>query len=105
MSRSIHCPENYGDYRHYIDLLTEFTAAAGTEVWAYCLMPNHVHLVLVPRTQDGLRGVLGEVHRPRRRSVNCPRNSREFPQFTATIETISDRGARLRQRIGYEHLR
>jgi putative transposase len=33
-------------------------------------MPNHVHLVLVPRTQDGLRGVLGEVHRRYTRFVN-----------------------------------
>ena len=23
--------------------------------WAYCLMPNHVHLIVVPADEDGLR--------------------------------------------------
>ena len=31
-------------------------AACGLEVLAWCLMPNHVHLVAVPRTQDALAG-------------------------------------------------
>ncbi len=51
------------DYRAYSDLLAEAARKAGTDVWAYCLMPNHVHLILVPRHEDGLRAVLGEVHR------------------------------------------
>lgn len=32
------------DYRYYIDLISEFSKQAGTEVCAYCLIPNHVHL-------------------------------------------------------------
>jgi putative transposase len=36
------------DYCYYIELMSEFTKEAGTEIWAYCLMPNHVHLVMVP---------------------------------------------------------
>ena len=32
-------------------------------MWAYCLMPNHVHLVLAPQTADGLARALGETHR------------------------------------------
>jgi putative transposase len=32
-------------------------------VWAYCLMPNHVHLVLTPHTADGLARAIGETHR------------------------------------------
>jgi len=43
------------DYRYYIKLMSEFTGQSGTEVWAYCLMPNHVHLVMVPVEEDGLR--------------------------------------------------
>ena len=31
--------------------------------WAYCLMPNHVHLILVPATEDALARALGETHR------------------------------------------
>jgi len=40
------------DYRHYLDLLARHCAAAAVEVWAYCLMPNHVHLILVPGDED-----------------------------------------------------
>jgi len=58
------------DYRAYLDLLTEHAAAAEVAVWAYCLMPNHVHLVLVPSTADGLRAALSETHRRYTRRVN-----------------------------------
>ena len=44
--------------------------AAGVEVWAYCLMPNHVHLVLVPQAADGLRAALANAHRRYSRRVN-----------------------------------
>lgn len=46
------------DYAPYHDLLAEHTSAAGLEVWAGVLMPNHVHLVLVPQEPDDLRQVL-----------------------------------------------
>ncbi len=59
-----------GDYRHYLALLGEWCHKAGTEVWAYCLMPNHVHLFLVPSHEDGLRAALGETHRRYTRHVN-----------------------------------
>ena len=44
------------DYALYRTLLADGCAAAGVAVWAYCLMPNHVHLVLVPRDADGQIG-------------------------------------------------
>lgn len=52
-----------GDYALYRDLLAENCKAAGVEVWAWCLMPNHVHLILVPSDPDGLRHALARVHR------------------------------------------
>ena len=58
------------DYRYYIDLISEFSTQSGTEVWAYCLMPNHVHLVMVPGEEDGLRAALGEAHRRYTRHIN-----------------------------------
>jgi putative transposase len=58
------------DYLYYISLLCEFSKLAETEVWAYCLMPNHVHLVMVPSHEDGLRAALGEAHRRYTRHVN-----------------------------------
>ncbi len=64
------------DYSHYLALLRKFSAAEGTAVWAYCLMPNHVHLVMVPCREDGLRAVLSEVHRRYTRAVNFRENWR-----------------------------
>jgi putative transposase len=51
------------DYALYHDLLAAHCRAASVEVWAWCLMPNHVHLVLVPSDRDGLRRALAQVHR------------------------------------------
>ena len=51
------------DYALYRDLLAEHCKAAQVEVWAWCLMPNHVHLILVPSDADGLRRALAAVHR------------------------------------------
>ena len=51
------------DYALYRDLLGRECRAASVEVWAWCLMPNHVHLILVPQDADGLRRALSKVHR------------------------------------------
>ena len=58
------------DFRLYRHLLGESCAKAGTRIWAWCLMPNHVHLVLVPAHEDGLRAAIGEAHRRYTRFVN-----------------------------------
>ncbi len=36
-------------------------------------MPNHVHLIVMPSSQDGLRQALGEAHRRYRRRINLRR--------------------------------
>lgn len=36
------------DYSYYIDPLFTYTKEYGTEVWAYCLMPDHIHLAMGP---------------------------------------------------------
>ncbi|MCB1759639.1 MAG: transposase [Gammaproteobacteria bacterium] len=61
------------DYRYYIELVSEYSQQANTEICAYCLMPNHVHLVMVPEREDGLRTVLGEAHRRYTRRINSRR--------------------------------
>lgn len=58
------------DYGLYRDLIAESCRAAGVAVWAYCLMPNHVHLILTPGDPDGLRAALGDAHRRYSRHVN-----------------------------------
>ena len=66
------------DYEVYKALLAEGCRAAGVAVWAYCLMPNHVHLILVPSDEDGLRAALGETHRRYTRLVNAREDWRGF---------------------------
>lgn len=51
------------DFELYRDLLAEAAKRAGAEVWAYCLMPNHVHLIVVPSDEDGLRRTFADAHR------------------------------------------
>jgi putative transposase len=59
------------DYRLYLDLLARQCAAAEVGVWAWVLMPNHVHMVLTPRDDDGLRWALARVHRAYAGAVNA----------------------------------
>lgn len=58
------------DYRAYLELMAEWCGRCGVAVWAYCLMPNHVHLIVVPDSDDGLRRAIGEAHRRYTRRVN-----------------------------------
>ena len=51
------------DYRSYLELMGQWCGAHQVEIWAYCLMPNHVHLIAVPQSADGLRRAVGEAHR------------------------------------------
>jgi putative transposase len=51
------------DYRAYLDLIAIAARRSGTEVWAYCLMPNHVHFIMTPSGVDGLRATFAEAHR------------------------------------------
>ena len=59
------------DYALYRDLLAEACRREGVAVSAYCLMPNHVHLILTPRTPEGLGRALGKAHRRYSAFVNA----------------------------------
>ena len=59
------------DYRLYLTLLRQGAAKAGAEIWAYCLMPNHVHAIVTPRDADGLRRVFGDLHRRYTAHINA----------------------------------
>ena len=58
------------DYQTYLELMAEWCGAHGVEIWAYCVKPNHVHLIAVPQSVDGLRRAIGEAHRRYTRMVN-----------------------------------
>jgi putative transposase len=51
------------DYAGYRDLLAAAAEEARVAVWAWCLMPNHLHLILCPGDEDGLRRALARAHR------------------------------------------
>jgi len=58
------------DYAAYLQLMSQWCVAEGVEIWAYCLMPNHVHLIAVPEREESLRRAIGEAHRRYTRRVN-----------------------------------
>jgi len=58
------------DFRLYIQLMSEWCGSCGVAIWAYCLMPNHVHLIAVPQSEDSLRHAIGEAHRRYSRHIN-----------------------------------
>ena len=58
------------DYQHYLELMAQFCRAEQVAIWAYCLMPNHVHLIVVPQSAESLRRAIGEAHRRYTRWIN-----------------------------------
>src|SRR6056297_3541986 len=51
------------DYKEYLYLMADWCNRCKVEIWAYCLMPNHVHLIGMSQTEEGLRKGIGEAHR------------------------------------------
>lgn len=58
------------DYQAYIDLICELKEEAGVQIWAYCLMPNHVHIVAVPDGKKSLAKLFGVAHHRYARRIN-----------------------------------
>lgn len=50
------------DYKMYLSLIREQLADAECRILAYCLMTNHVHLVVVPERADSLAVLFRRVH-------------------------------------------
>jgi putative transposase len=61
---------NDEDYQSYLKLMSEWCLKYQVEIWAYCLMPNHVHLIAVPTVKEGLSPAIGEAHRRYTRQIN-----------------------------------
>jgi len=47
------------DYEQYLELLKTGCQQERIEIWAYCLMTNHVHLILKPNKQSNLGKAIG----------------------------------------------
>ena len=66
------------DYKAYLRMMAAWCGQEKVEIWAYCLMPNHVHLVAVPDTEQGLARAIGEAHRRYTVRVNQRENWRGY---------------------------
>ena len=62
------------DDRHaYLNWLREYAEKHRVDVLAYCLMTNHIHLVAVPETEDGLHQALKPLHMRYAQRINRAR--------------------------------
>ena len=66
------------DYETYLSLMKAWCLSSGVEIWAYCLMPNHVHLIAVPEQADSLARGIGEAHRRYTRYINMKNDCKGY---------------------------
>ena len=94
------------DYKTYKDLMSEWCKKHKVEIWAYCLMPNHVYMVVVPESEEGLRTAIGEAHRRYTRYVNFREGWRghlwqgRFASFPMDESYLFSKELRKHERIG-----
>jgi putative transposase len=58
------------DRRLYLDLLRRYSKRFAMAVWGYCLMGNHVHLIVVGESQTSIPRAVGNAHREYSRRRN-----------------------------------
>ena len=66
----------FGDYLVYPQLMVPWCTERSMDAYAYCLMPNRVHLIVVAEDEEGLGRAIRETHRRHTAHVNfresCP---------------------------------
>jgi len=68
--------ENKSDRQFYLRILKEQGIHHGLEFLCYCMMSNHIHLVVIPKYEDSLRRAIGEAHRQYTLRINTRNNVR-----------------------------
>ena len=68
--RSLDIFRDDADRLVYLELMADSAARHGVDFWAWCLMSNHVHLLVVPKREDSLAKGIGETHWRYTRHVN-----------------------------------
>ncbi len=66
------------DRRTYLKWLRTYSRSSGLRLWAYCLMPNHVHFVAVPDVgkEDALARTFNQLHMRYAQYLNGKRKQR-----------------------------
>jgi putative transposase len=54
--------KSQSDYKQYLLWLKEYSDKNALDIWAYCLMPNHVHFVCVPQNRESLARTFNTLH-------------------------------------------
>ena len=50
------------DRVQYLSWIKEYSERYGLKVWAYCLMDNHVHFIVMPSDTDSLAKTFNQAH-------------------------------------------
>ena len=54
--------ETPADYLRYLEWLQEYSVSYPIDIWAYCLMPNHIHIICVPMAEGALARTFNTLH-------------------------------------------
>ncbi len=54
--------EEDDDYVQYLEWLKDYSKKFSLDIWAYCLMANHVHFICVPKKEDSLPRAFNMLH-------------------------------------------
>lgn len=106
------------DREEYLRLLGAQSERADLEILSWCLMSNHVHLVVVPEREDSIARGIGEAHRLYTRMVNlrarvrghlfqerffsCPLDEDYFVAAVRYVERNPVRGGLVKRARDYE---
>lgn len=76
--RSIDVFHQDGDRQFYCELVRSARDDYGITVLSYCLMKNHIHLIVIPETENSLRQGIGMIHRNYSRMINFREKNRGY---------------------------
>jgi len=65
---------NEDDKKLYLQILNYHCRKESVEIWCYCLMDNHVHLIAVPSSVLSLAKAIGETHKRYTNMINIREN-------------------------------
>jgi len=66
------------DKNMYVRCLAKQAVRYELTILSYCLMPNHIHLIVVPKERDSLALAIGEAHRRYTYRINQRNNIRGY---------------------------
>ena len=63
------------DFIQYLKWLKVYSRKYGLDIWAYCLMDNHVHFICVPKHEETLARTFNMLHMRYAQYINRRRNA------------------------------